>query len=43
MYLIDEDTADLATAYMTFEGEPREVDWQIYIDHGPDIGPGGKH
>ena len=42
MYLNDAETAELASAYVTFEGEPRVVVWQIYIDSGRDNGPGGR-
>ena len=41
IYSIDEESADIATPYVTFEGEPREVDWQAWIDLGDDVGPSG--
>ena len=40
-YSVDEESANLATAYMVFEGGPREVAWQTYIDLGVDVGPPG--
>ena len=41
IYSISEESADIATPYITFEGEPREVDWQSSINIGDDVGPPG--
>ena len=41
IYYINEESADLATPYMVYEDEPREVDWQSWTDLGDDVGPGG--
>ena len=40
-YSVDEESADLATPYMVFEGEPREVDWTAFAILGDDFGPAG--
>ena len=40
-YSVNEESADLATPYMAFEGEPREVDWSSFAILGDDFGPAG--
>ena len=42
IYSVDEESADLATPYLTSEGEPREVAWQAFSDVGEDVGPAGQ-
>ena len=41
-YSVNEESADLATPYMAFEGEPREVDWSAFAILGDDFGPAGQ-
>ena len=41
IYSINEESADLATPYVTFGDEPVEVDWQSWINMGDDLGPPG--
>ena len=41
VYSINEESADIATPYMVYEDELREVDWQAWIDLGDDVGPSG--
>ena len=42
IYSVDEESADLATPYLTSEGEPREVAWQAFSDMAEDVGPAGQ-
>ena len=42
IYSVNEESADLATPYLGFEGEPREVAWQAFSDMGEDVGPAGE-
>ena len=42
IYSVNEESADLATPYLTSEGEPREVAWQAFSDMGEDVGPAGE-
>ena len=41
IYSISEESADIATPYITFGGQPREVDWQSFVILGEDSGPPG--
>ena len=42
IYSIDEESADVATPYLVYEGAPRELDWQSYANLGDDMGPAGQ-
>ena len=41
IYSISDESADIATPYITFGGKPREVDWQSFVILGEDSGPPG--
>ena len=41
IYSIDEESADVATPYLVYEGAPRALDWQSWVNMGDDMGPAG--
>lgn len=42
IYYIDEESAELATAYLLAPVELREVEWEAISEAGPDMAPAGR-
>ena len=42
IYSVDEESVELATPYLVFEGEPKKVEWQAFSDMSENSGPTGE-